>query len=776
MAKRTNKRKGIRRNAAPVADRPDRAFPKPILKTLATTMWIPVGLAALAFLVYSPSLKSDLVYDSPIEIVTEGFISSISNLPQVLSLKVLGMKLMLGSRPGDLLYLMLIAAVCGKEPFGYHLCSNLLHAANVGLLFILLLRLARAEFRDPSEKEARRIRIVVAAAALIFALHPLNAETVANVSFSSDLLVTFFTLLTLVAATAFRPENFRRTLIAGGIGALCAGAAVTCKESGVAADGLLVVYWYLFRRREKKEPWLWFLGSATVLTSAFLVARFALAPAEPFTGYLGGSFSHVFLLQPRLWVFMMGKVVWPDSLSADYTMENLGGLSASFAFAILLIVLVLQAWLARKSRLGALGVAVYWLGLATVSNFVPLYRMLGDRFYYLPLTGVALQWVALLLLALELRDEYWMATVLPFILALVPLSLATSDRQKVFASDFALWSATIAVSPFSSTAHTGLGYALLQREQVNEAIGEYRSALKISPSSVTAHYDLGDAFLQKGDEDRAIAEFQAALKIDPACVEAHYNLGTVLLKEGRVDEAIDQIERALQTNPNSPIAHYNLGNALLQKGRVDEAIAHFERAVAIDPGYALAHNNLGSALFHQGQVDEAIAHFQKAVKADPSIAESHYNLGNALFEQGLADEALAQFRAAVEDNPLYAKAYNNIGNILFQKGQVDAAIPSFQKAIAIDPHYADALANLGAAFGQQGRNDEAIVQLQKALAVNPRLTIAHIDLGNAFAQKKEWNQAIAQFREVLRLNPHDSDAQDNLAQALALAHQAGDSK
>lgn len=88
----------------------------------------------MTFLVYWPSLNSDLVYDAREEILQEGFITSLSNLPAVLSLKVLGMHLILGNPPGQLLYMMLIASICGREPFGYHLCNNLLHAANVALL------------------------------------------------------------------------------------------------------------------------------------------------------------------------------------------------------------------------------------------------------------------------------------------------------------------------------------------------------------------------------------------------------------------------------------------------------------------------------------------------------------------------------------------------------------------------------------------------------------------------------------------------------------------
>src|SRR5208282_1777855 len=114
--------------ALPSASVPKESRPHSIFQTLLSGVWAPPLLAVVAFLVYWPSLQSDFVYDARTEILEEGFITSLSNLPAVLSLKVLGMHLMLGSRPGQLLYLMLNAAVWGKQPWGYHLTSNLLHA------------------------------------------------------------------------------------------------------------------------------------------------------------------------------------------------------------------------------------------------------------------------------------------------------------------------------------------------------------------------------------------------------------------------------------------------------------------------------------------------------------------------------------------------------------------------------------------------------------------------------------------------------------------------
>jgi len=556
---------------------------------------MPLVLAVVTFLAYWPSLKSDFVYDARTEILQEGFITSISNLPAVLSLKVLSMNLLLAQRPGQLLYLMLIAAVCGKEPFGYHLCSNLLHAANAALLFLLLRRLMATELGPLQGGNVIRSQLAAAVVTLIFALHPLSVESAAEVSYSSSLLVTFFTLLALLAAISFRPGNPRVRMLAGSAGVFCAFAAVTCKESGVTVAALLIVYWFLFRREEARKPWFLFLGAAMAVTVLFLVARFHYAvPASQSAEYLGGSFGQVFVTQPGLWVFMMGKLLWPTHLSADYILINLGNPSLPVALAILIPVVLLQGWLALKSRMGALGVAIYWLGLATVSNFVPLFSPLADRFYYLPLAGVSMQLLALFLMALTSRRGFWMALT-PFIIALLPLTLLTLDREKVFSSESTLWNDTAQVSPLSLAAHSNLGGVALHEGRLDEALAQYQKVLEIQPNSA----------------------------------KAHYNLGVVLSKRGQIYEAIDQYQKALEIDPNDAKAHDDMGIAFLHLRRMDEAIVEFRKALEIAPGYSQIHNDLGVGLAREGRTAEAQAQFQEAVRLNPDDQDAQSNLANA---------------------------------------------------------------------------------------------------------------------------------------------------
>ncbi len=231
--------------------------------------WLPLFLAAVTFLLYAPSLWSDLVYDARVEILVEGFITSSSNLPTVLSLQVLSLPIMLPDRPGHLLYLMGLAAIWASSR-GVIIspatsCTRRMPRCSSSLLR----RLVADEWPEAMASRAAQMRLVLIGATLVFAAHPLSVETVAAVNYSSDLLVALFTFAALLAVTRFRPGSARAAWIMAAIVALCAFAAVTCKESGLAVAGILPVYVWLYRRGEPMRPWLIAIAKAVAVTTLF---------------------------------------------------------------------------------------------------------------------------------------------------------------------------------------------------------------------------------------------------------------------------------------------------------------------------------------------------------------------------------------------------------------------------------------------------------------------------------------------------------------------------
>jgi len=259
---------------------------------------------------------------------------------------------------------------------------------------------------------------------------------------------------------------------------------------------------------------------------------------------------------------------------------------------------------------------------------------------------------------------------------------------------------------------------------------------------------------------------------NPNCWIGYNNLGNALVLTGRVDEAKAQYQKAQEINPNYAEAHNNLGNILLLNGQIDKAMPQYQKALEIDPNYAEARNDLGWALFQKRQVDEAIVQYQKALEIKPDYAIAHDNLGAALDQKGQVDEAIEQYQEALEINPNYAEAHNNLGIALFQKGQVDEAIAQYQKTLEIKPNYPEALSKLGIALFQKGRVSEGIAQFQKALEIKPDYAVAHYNLGVALFQMGQRNEGIAQIQEAIRLNPNYTEAQKNLAKIQSMARQS----
>ncbi len=500
----------------------------------------------LTFLLYLPSLWSGFVYDAEAQIQTDNYIHDPSHFAEVLTLRVMSRDVLDNNRPIQLLSLMTDSLFWGRNPVGYHLTSNLLHSVNTALVFLLIvmaLRDAGVWRREPGYIGAALL------GALLFGFHPINVEPVAEVSSREDVLVTLFTLIGLFCASRFGRDG-NRWAFAGAVAACF--LAVGTKESGVVAPVIIAAYWLLFRRGDNWRRWLPLVAAAMVVAGIFIAARFHLQPtdSEVFVKaapQLGGSFAATLQIQPRIWAFLITRVLWPLNLSADYGPQNLAwlgenkGIVAFFstpilrffhlsadsgpqtfdwlseirAILILLAFLLAQGLLSWKSRLAALGSLIFWLGLAPASNFIPMFRPIADRYMYLPTVGLALMIAGGLCLLANRRDWYRPAQVLGTMI-LLGLAILTWQRQSVFANSLNLWDDTLHKSPFSGTAANNLGFARLRNGQYQESLKAFAGSLNL-PDSDKADSWCGAAiaFEKLGQPLKAEDALNRAIGLDP---------------------------------------------------------------------------------------------------------------------------------------------------------------------------------------------------------------------------------------------------------------------
>lgn len=439
-----------------------------------TPRWQALGLAALTFALFWPTLFAGFVYDARLQILTDDFIHDPRNWLSVLSFGVLGRDVLDFNRPVHLASLMLDAALWGREPFGYHLTSVALHAGNVVLLWAVIRGISRAPQALP------------ALGAVVFAVHPLVTEAVCEPTFREDLLATAFSLGALLLAMRHDPAIPGGDRWRAGAVAACCLLAVGSKESGFAAPLLVATWWWLSRRAEPTAFWKAAIGGGLAATAAFLGARFLLEPAQSmiFEGkpeYPGGSLAAALLIQPRVLALYTQLIVLPVNLCADYGLHSVRHLPLPVALVIVAAVVVAAILAIRADRRMALAVAMIALPLLPVANLIPIYRAAADRYLYFPLAGVGL--------AIGLGfDSAWLAArprlreiaTIGCLAAILLLGLACNERQKVWATGLALWEDTHRKNPVAYTPASGLAEALRQAGRLPEAENLAREAIRLS--------------------------------------------------------------------------------------------------------------------------------------------------------------------------------------------------------------------------------------------------------------------------------------------------------
>ena len=579
---------------------------------------------------------------------------------------------------------------------GFHWVNILLHAVNALLVWKVLRRLSVPGAR---------------LAALIFALHPVQVESVAWITELKNLLSLCFSLLAVLAWLEFVEGRagrlWRFYLCSLGLYLL---ALLSKSTACTLPAALLLVLWLrglpLTRRRVAQVLPFVVLGVGMGLLAIWWEryhqgtegASFGLGPLE-----------RLLIASHAIW-FYAAKLAWPAHLSFSYPRWNIQpGDPLAYGWLAALAAVALLIYAARR-RLGR-GVEVaalfYVATLSPVLGFIMLYTFeysfVADHYQYAACIGP----IALAAAGLTWAWRRWGGGK-PFpgglLCAVLALLLgALSWRQSgTYADAETLWRSTLENNPESTLAHNNLGNLLLERGEVDNAVAHFRAALAIRPDFAESHSNLGNALARQGHVREAMQEYQAALKLRPDLPEVHNNLAGLLAGQNQVDAAVEQYQTALKLRPGFADAHSNLGLLLLRRGRTEEALPHLRKAVELRPGVATAQNSLGLALLERGELDEALPHFQQALALQPDLATAQNNLGTLLYQKGQLDPALARFQKALELQPGFAEAANNAGQVLLRQGRLDEAIPAFRRALEIRPDFVLARTNLGKAMLQKG--------------------------------------------------------------------------
>lgn len=513
----------------------------------------------------------------------------------------------------------------GESALGYHLTNLALHLAEVFFAWRILRRLGIPGARW---------------AALLFALHPVNVETVAWIAQRKNLTAMLFLLLAIWCYTKLEDEQptVKDAVFPRGTGRwyiaafLAFVAAVLGKGSAVVLPALLLTI-VAYRRR---LTWADALRIAPFFAAAGFLALLnvwfqfhgsgEVVRHEGFTGRLLGAAA-------AIW-FYLGKALGPFDLSFVYPRWQIEPTDILWWLPLAAAVAATVTLWQMRRRVGA-GPLCAWtffgfallpaLGFADI--YFMRYSLVADHYQHVALLGVA-TFVAAAWSTWHARLAPRLAQVSLFTAVFIVVALATLTFR--------------------------------QAQDYRNSTTIWRATLEKNPTCWLALTILGNNVADAGNPPAALAYQKKAVALNPDSFEVQYNLGNVLGKLGRDAEAIPHYRKSLALRPNDAPVHYALGKALQVTGERDAAMTEYHRALIYDPKLVEARLNLGIALIESGDAAAGKRHFEVAVRYNPNSATAHYNLGYMLQIGGDVPAAIEHYRTAIRLRPGYADAERNL--------------------------------------------------------------------------------------------------------------------
>lgn len=536
-------------------------------------------MAAVSFFAYLPALNGGFIWDDDTLVTANRLLRAPDGLYRI----------WFTTEPADYWPLTNTSfwiewRLWGMRPTGYHLTNLALHIA-ASLLIWTILR----EMEIPG----------ALLAALLFAVHPVNVESVAWIAQRKNTLALVFFLLSVL--WYLKAEGSRREPSGGAerrpvwlagqtrwywLSVLAFLLAMLSKGSvAILPAILLLIVWWQRGRITRGDvfrllPFLpiavglvyvnvWFQrhGTDEVFRRADFIERL-----------LGAAGT--------VW-FYLYKALVPLNLNFVYPQWSIRTDDLRW-WLPLLAVLAVTACLCRwRPAPWVRAVLFAWLffciALLPVMGFTDVYFMkyslVADHYQHIAIIGVIALVAAGWWRAYDWAPEpYDMLLPLGAIVTVGLLAVLSNRQSEIYRDTITLFETTLERNPTSWMAHNNLGRAYAEAHRPADALEQFQATLRLKPDHAAALSNIGSLYQDK-DPKRAIEYFEQALRIDPKYADAHTRLAIALATIGRDEEAIEHFGQAVKLNPRMIDAEVNYGIALQQMGRLGEAATHFQRAL-----------------------------------------------------------------------------------------------------------------------------------------------------------------------------------------------------
>lgn len=492
-----------------------------------------VLLPLLSVLLYLPSLNHGFILDDRWLVVENPYVKSWAYLPQMLARDLWNVWDHHNYwRPVLALSFALDFSLWGLNPFGFHLTNILLHAVNVTALYLLATKL-----------QGRSCALF---AALLFALHPIQAQAVNLVSSRGDLLAAFFTLLSVHSLFLGRTALSLVLLV----------PALLSKETSMVLPA--VFFGVLLIKENKRDRKI--LGAFAIL-ALYLVIRFSLGftfslPQSPFS-YEASLPTRILLAFKVLALYFRAllnplEVAHPFwSVEVPRSLTDFHVLSGVLVLGLLLGAIY---WSWRKNPVAGLGLVWFLIYFVPISNLKQLNQPMAEHWLYVPMIGLSLSFGAAWDAAYKRLSE------LPFLrgagvaavgVLLASHALAASEKTKIYRNDESFWLAVTRANPHLARAYSILGTIHLSREEISLAREFYAKALALDPEEFVANYRMGYLLQRAGQREESKSFLLKVVRSEPSALYAILTVADAWEMLGDREKALHYYRKALALHPGA---------------------------------------------------------------------------------------------------------------------------------------------------------------------------------------------------------------------------------
>jgi len=574
------------------------------------------ALVGVVFICYANSLGNGFVFDDQFLVPAYGRIRNLSQLVQTL---------LESYRPMRNVSYGIDFLVWGLKPFGFHLTNVLIHAANTVLVFLLIRRFS-----------AKLSTAVVAG--LIFAVHPIQTDSVSYVSGRRDILFTLFYLAALHAYFTYR-EKASRTWFVLFLGSWA--LSLMSKEMAVSLPFVIFLWNFCDRWRETEGSWLQRLIQATkraLIKDKWLYALLAVASVgfaayaiffQRASGrtsgsgveYWGGSLFATLVTVIRVHAWYLKQLIYPTPIAQYFGAFDISTSLLEWRVLVAIVVvgsvLVGGVIMLKRERLISFAVFSYFAMLAPVSQIIPHHELLADHYLYLPMLSFGLVIGLVVSRASERGKQPRLIAYGLVSMFVVLLVGATVARNRDWKDELAVWEAN------------------------------YRSV----PNSPRASYNLGGLYLTR-DPRRSEALLKESIGSDPTFEPAYLALAKLYVTQKRTAEAEELIKQGLELI-GTRTRSFVLRNPALLKSQFTTtlAAARWEEgdreaterllleAVNLYPGNMSPYEALAN-FYHNSDRGREEDVLRRAISASPSVFELRARLASLLVDGKRFDEAM----------------------------------------------------------------------------------------------------------------------------------------